>query len=117
LILSRSTFAGTGAYGQHWFDANLSWENMTMSVARVMNLNMFGIPFVGPDVCGYYWNTTAADKQDELCARWIQLATFYPFARSNSAGAPGSKEPWELTEGTHKTRAVKAINQRYQYLR
>lgn len=52
---------------------------MKYSIAGVMNFNMFGIPMVGPDTCGYM----GLDGQDELCARWVQLATFFPFARQN----------------------------------
>ena len=40
---------------------------MKMSIAGVMNFNMFGIPFTGPETCGYY----GKDRNDELCARWV----------------------------------------------
>lgn len=42
-----------------------------------MNFNMFGIPLTGPETCGFF----GTDLMDELCGRWIQLATFYPLAR------------------------------------
>ena len=48
-----------------------------MSISGVMNFNMFGIPFSGAEVCGYY----GTEKDDELCGRWIQLSTFYPLAK------------------------------------
>ncbi len=41
-------------------------------------MNMFGIPHVGADVCGF----KGSKRDDEMCARWIQLASFYPLARS-----------------------------------
>ena len=44
-----------------------------------MNMNMFGIPHTGADVCGYQ----GVAKLDEMCFRWIQLSTFYPLDRSN----------------------------------
>jgi alpha-glucosidase (family GH31 glycosyl hydrolase) len=54
-ILSRSTFAGSGHYAQHWLgDNHRDWKNMQWSIAGVMNFNMFGIPMVGPDTCGFY---------------------------------------------------------------
>jgi alpha-glucosidase len=39
---------------------------MKYSIAGVMNFNMFGIPMVGPDTCGFI-----GPKDDELCGRWI----------------------------------------------
>lgn len=57
LILSRSTFAGSGAHTQHWLgDNHRSWDHMNYSIAGIMNFNMFGIPFVGPDTCGFFEN-------------------------------------------------------------
>jgi alpha-glucosidase (family GH31 glycosyl hydrolase) len=54
-LLSRSTFAGSGQYVQHWLgDNHRNWDNMKYSIAGVMNFNMFGIPMVGPDTCGFF---------------------------------------------------------------
>jgi len=54
-LLSRSTFAGSGQYVQHWLgDNHRTWDDMRTSIAGVMNFNMFGIPFVGPDTCGFF---------------------------------------------------------------
>jgi alpha-glucosidase (family GH31 glycosyl hydrolase) len=54
-LLSRSTFAGSGQYVQHWLgDNHRNWDNMKWSIAGVMNFNMFGIPMVGPDTCGFF---------------------------------------------------------------
>ena len=69
---------------------------MRYSIAGVMNFNMFGIHLVGPDTCGFFGQA----GQDEICARWIQLATFYPFARQHrdDSGGGGSNEPYNLKE-------------------
>jgi alpha-glucosidase len=82
-ILSRSTYASSGKYASHWHGHNYKdWSNMTSSISSIMNFNMFGIPVTGPDTCGYYGKSS--NETEELCARWIQLASFYPFARLNS---------------------------------
>jgi maltase-glucoamylase len=82
-LLSRSTFAGSGQFVQHWLgDNHRNWDDMRWSIAGVMNFNMFGIPMVGPDTCGFFEDKALNEtEQRELCARWIELSTFYPFAR------------------------------------
>jgi alpha-glucosidase len=79
-ILSRSTFASSGKYASHWLGDNWrDWNYMKYSIAGIMNMNMFGIPLAGADVCGFF----GEKKDDEMCGRWIQLSTFYPFARAH----------------------------------
>jgi alpha-glucosidase (family GH31 glycosyl hydrolase) len=86
---------------------------MKYSIAGIMNMNMFGIPHVGADVCGFYGDL----KENEMCSRWIQLATFYPNSRvhQNNKGL-NRTEPYLLPE-PYKTKAQKSISDRYQYLR
>ena len=94
LAMSRSTFAGAGAYGGHWLgDNEMSWESMRHSISEIMNFQLFGVPFTGANICG-----TTGDVDQEMCARWYQLGAFYPFARSNFNGTFGTKEPWALKD-------------------
>jgi alpha-glucosidase (family GH31 glycosyl hydrolase) len=99
-ILSRSTFPSSGIYSSHSLGANKrTWESLKYSIAGVMNFNMFGIPHVGADVCGYVGSNTDA----ELCARWYQLSTFYPLARYNqndkyNGQDDSAHEPYTMTD-------------------
>lgn len=114
-LLSRSTFSGSGKYVQHWLgDNHRTLADMRHSISGIMNFNMFGIPLVGPDTCGFFGEA----GQDELCARWVQLATFFPFARQHrdKYGGGGKNEIWRMSE-PWKTMAQNALFDRLQYLR
>lgn len=91
---------------------------MKHTVAGIQSMNMFGIPHVGADVCGY----KGSKRDDEMCARWIQLSTFYPLARSNQNDKNGDatdepQEPYAIKDPKFAGWATAAIQDRYQYLR
>lgn len=117
-VLSRSSFAGAGKYTSHWLGDNWSdWSFMQFSISGIMEFNMYGMPLVGADVCGFH-----DPYEDEMCGRWMQLSTFYPFARnhynltSHGKDYLPEQEPYNLKAPWNET-AKAAIKQRYVYLR
>ncbi|KAL1452026.1 hypothetical protein WDU94_006345 [Cyamophila willieti] len=112
-ILSRSTFPGSGLYTNHWTgDVYSDWSSLGQSVTDMMVNNMFGMPLVGADICGFVFNTTS-----ELCARWSALGAFYPFSRNHNGLGYMDQDPAspnldpEVKESTKK-----ALTLRYSLL-
>ncbi|KAI1790995.1 glycosyl hydrolases family 31-domain-containing protein [Ganoderma leucocontextum] len=109
-IISRSTFASSGKWTGHWLGDNFSkWSYMHYNIQGVLQFQLFQIPMVGADTCGFNDNT-----DEELCNRWMQLSAFVPFYRNHNEIGAISQEPyrWESVANASKT----AIAVRYSML-
>ncbi|CAD5208486.1 unnamed protein product [Bursaphelenchus xylophilus] len=109
-VISRSTFPGAGRFAGHWLGDNTArWEDLRTSVIGAQEFNMFGIPFVGSDVCGFLGTTN-----EELCLRWQQLGAFHSFYRNHNDIKSPAQDPaiWPSV-----AKAARIANEyRYLYL-
>ncbi|KAH9517562.1 hypothetical protein DERF_008227 [Dermatophagoides farinae] len=110
-IISRATAPGHGHWAYHWNGDILSdWSSMRWTIPSILNFNMFGIPMVGADICGFGGNTV-----EELCIRWYQLGAFYSFARNHNDIHAIDQDPAALGESVIKA-ARSSLQYRYRFL-
>ncbi|CAF1070902.1 unnamed protein product, partial [Didymodactylos carnosus] len=80
IVVSRSTFPTSGAISGHWLGDNSAlWSHVKYNIIGMLEFNLFGIPYVGADICGFEGATT-----EQLCQRWMQLGAFNPFFRNHN---------------------------------
>ncbi|KAH9900330.1 glycosyl hydrolases family 31-domain-containing protein [Epithele typhae] len=109
-LISRSTFPSSGHWTGHWLGDNISkWRYMYLSIQGVLQFQLFQIPFVGADTCGFQGNT-----DEELCGRWMQLSAFMPFYRNHNVRSALSQEPYRWDSVANASRT--AITIRYSML-
>ncbi|KAL4237199.1 hypothetical protein ACF0H5_005579 [Mactra antiquata] len=110
-VLSRSTYPGSGKYTGHWLgDNNADWSDLQASIIGMLEFNLFGIPYVGADICGYWGNNVP-----ELCMRWLQLGAFYPFSRNHNQYDAKDNDPGHFG-GLVAVAAREALQTRYWLL-
>ncbi|KAM7146422.1 lysosomal alpha-glucosidase isoform 2-T2 [Macrochelys suwanniensis] len=110
-VISRSTFAGHGRFAGHWTgDVRSSWEQLYYSIPEVLLFNLYGVPLVGADICGFL-----GDTSEELCVRWTQLGAFYPFMRNHNDHGNKPQEPYAFSPAAQEAMR-KALFLRYSLL-
>ncbi|KAM5135362.1 lysosomal alpha-glucosidase-like isoform 1-T2 [Mantella aurantiaca] len=95
-VISRSNYPSMGRYAGHWTgDVESTWDQLYYTIPAIVLCNMYGIPLVGADLCGF-----VGDAPEELCVRWSQLGAFYPFMRNHNTKDAKSQEPYSYSKGS-----------------
>ncbi|OWK06646.1 hypothetical protein Celaphus_00012326, partial [Cervus elaphus hippelaphus] len=92
IVITRSTFPSSGRWGGHWLgDNTAAWDQLKKSIIGVWAAGGRG---TGADICGFF-----QDAEYEMCARWMQLGAFYPFARNHNTIGTRRQDPvsWNST--------------------
>ncbi|CCM00566.1 uncharacterized protein FIBRA_02600 [Fibroporia radiculosa] len=109
-LISRSTFPSSGKWSGHWLGDNYSkWTYMHYNIQGALQFQIFQIPMVGADTCGFTGNT-----DEELCNRWMQLSAFMPFYRNHNERGAIPQEPYRWESVANASRTAIAI--RYSML-
>ncbi|VDK17409.1 unnamed protein product [Anisakis simplex] len=110
IVISRSTFPTAGRYAGHWLgDNQAAWPTLITTIIGVQDFNMFGIPYVGSDICGFNGDTT-----EELCLRWQQLGAFHSFSRNHNNNVAKPQDPAQWPSVAKAARMANLF--RYRYL-
>uniref|UniRef100_A0A8C6W327 Sucrase-isomaltase, intestinal n=1 Tax=Nannospalax galili TaxID=1026970 RepID=A0A8C6W327_NANGA len=111
IVISRSTYPTAGRWGGHWLGDNYAnWDNLENSVIGMLEFNLFGMSYVGADICGFFNNS-----EYQLCARWMQLGAFYPYSRNHNIQFTIRQDPVSWNE-TFAQMSKEILNIRYTLL-
>lgn len=110
-LLSRSAYLSSSRHTAVWTGDNVAnWHHLRLSIPISLGLSMSGLPFNGPDVCGFMGDTTPA-----LAVAWYKAGFLFPFVRNHSGWDTRPQEPWALGLAAARTIAH-YIRLRYKLL-
>uniref|UniRef100_A0A669QHZ2 alpha-glucosidase n=1 Tax=Phasianus colchicus TaxID=9054 RepID=A0A669QHZ2_PHACC len=95
IVITRSTYPSSGRWAGHWLGDNAAaWDQLSKSIIGMMEFSLFGISYTGADICGFF-----NDSEYELCLRWMQLGSFYPYSRNHNQKGTRRQDPasWNST--------------------
>ncbi|XP_051054776.1 sucrase-isomaltase, intestinal [Phodopus roborovskii] len=111
IVISRSTYPSAGRWGGHWLGDNYAnWANLEKSLIGMLEFNLFGIPYIGADICGFF-----NDSEYHLCTRWMQVGAFYPYSRNHNIQFTRRQDPVSWNE-TFAEMSKKVLEIRYTLL-
>ena len=82
---ARAGYAGSQGYTMALWtgDQVINWDydsGLPSVIPGALNLGICGVPYIGPDIAGYF-NTDPAPDSEELWIRWLQLGALTPVMR------------------------------------
>ncbi|XP_036997134.2 sucrase-isomaltase, intestinal [Artibeus jamaicensis] len=111
VVISRSTYPSSGRWTGHWLGDNYAdWNNLAKSVIGMMEFSLFGVSYSGADICGFFNNS-----EYQLCARWMQVGSFYPYSRNHNIKDTRRQDPPSWNE-TFSAMSRDILNIRYTLL-
>ncbi|KHJ85716.1 glycosyl hydrolase, family 31, partial [Oesophagostomum dentatum] len=110
VVITRSTFPSSGRFTGSWLGDNSAiWDDLRAAIIGAQEFNMFGIPYIGSDICGFNGETT-----EELCLRWQQMGAFHSFMRNHNTPSPSPQDPAQWDSVANATKKANLF--RYKYL-
>ncbi|KAM8769539.1 sucrase-isomaltase, intestinal isoform 2-T2 [Acanthopagrus schlegelii] len=89
IVVTRSTYPSSGKWAGHWLGDNFAaWDQLEKSIIGMMEFSLFGIPYTGADICGFF-----NPSEYDLCLRWMQLGAFYPYSRNHNGKGNPRQDP------------------------
>lgn len=73
-LTSDSSFPSSGKYAVgHSVGPNDKgdWSQLNLALSEIMQMNMYGVPMTGADVCGVWGDVANQGTYEQLCARWL----------------------------------------------